>query len=163
MSKCKYTQERHLQEVLKRISITGKGCWEYMGYRDKDGYGIVMRGRRQLRAHRFIFSMLKGDPGELHVCHHCDNPSCVNPSHLFAGSDRDNTRDKVAKGRQTSGERQHKSKFSWEKIRQIRERYAAGGISQCALARELGVTQYCIWAIVRRINWSKEETINVAP
>lgn len=71
------------------------GCWEWTGYREK-GYG---RFRGQL-AHRIAYKRATGrDPGSLFVCHVCDNPPCVNPEHLWLGTNRDNQSDASIKGR----------------------------------------------------------------
>ena len=72
-------------------------CWEWLGRRDQKGYGRFGRGHL---AHRFAFAFVNGPiPEGLEVCHRCDNPVCVRPSHLFLGTHTDNVRDSIAKGR----------------------------------------------------------------
>jgi predicted XRE-type DNA-binding protein len=88
------------------------------------------------------------------ACHTCDNPPCVNPAHLFLGDDAANCADKVAKNRQARtpphwGESSPNVKVNTEDVRQIRARYAAGGVSQRELGEEYGVTQSHISSIVR--------------
>lgn len=81
---------------------TERGCIEWPGPRNGAGYGIVGSGRGvQGRAHRLAWAVTNGmtSPGDLCVCHRCDNPACFNPAHLFVGTKRDNTRDMMAKGR----------------------------------------------------------------
>jgi hypothetical protein len=82
-------------------------CWEWQGSRNPDGYGNVRayRERRTLKCHRVAYELSYGEaPSELHVLHHCDNPACVRPDHLFLGTHTDNMRDKERKGRSVSYE-----------------------------------------------------------
>lgn len=88
------TEERFWSRVEK-----GPDCWVWTGPRGQRGYGQINVGGRTLRVHRVSWAMHHGDPGELFVCHKCDNPPCVRPDHLFIGTHTDNMRDKISKGR----------------------------------------------------------------
>lgn len=112
-------------------------CWLWTGARDKDGYGAFAFHGKMRRAHR-VSLQLEGvtiPPGH-YACHKCDNPSCVNPSHLYPGSPTDNMRDAVERDRVTSGERNHHAKLTEADVKFIRSSEEACGV----LARRFGVT-----------------------
>src|SRR5688572_12699995 len=86
-------------------------CWPWTGGGMPQGYGHFQTGsgtdgtRKTWKAHRYAWTLLVGPiPDGLHLCHHCDNPPCVNPAHMFIGTHRENNADKVAKMRQARGE-----------------------------------------------------------
>jgi len=98
-------RQRDIEIFWSKVEKTN-GCWKYNGAKDRDGYhahSYIANGKRiKTGAHRFMM-MVNGHtiPKDYVVCHHCDNPSCVNPNHLFIGTVKDNNDDKVRKGRQT--------------------------------------------------------------
>ncbi len=141
--------------VFSRMNKHESGCWIWSGAKDKHGYGRISNGRGSLlKAHRVAFKATFGDPGELFVCHKCDNPSCVNPDHLFLGSQLDNVRDMDWKGRRrvrpSQGIQHPRHKLTEENVRYIR---ANRHIGLRNLAAQFGVHFSTITAVVYRINW----------
>jgi hypothetical protein len=100
------------------------GCWEWACYRHPKGYGILAIGKRKkVRAHRFAYERLVGPiPDGMQVCHTCDHRRCVNPGHLFLGTNQENVQDMWAKGR---GAR-IKKRLTWPMATNIRIMYCRG-------------------------------------
>ncbi len=131
-------------------------CWEWQAYKGIEGYGKFSLGGRKggmFFAHRVAWLIAYGSiPSSLCVCHHCDIRSCINPYHLFLGTDADNSADAVRKHRIAHGEQHCRAKLTEQGVRDIRRR-AAEGERQSALAREYGVDAMTIWFIVHRKKW----------
>ena len=78
----------------------GDACWQWVAGRDADGYGAISHNRIQLKAHRLSWELENGPiPERICVLHHCDNPSCVRPDHLWLGTQAENMADRNQKGR----------------------------------------------------------------
>jgi hypothetical protein len=132
-------------------------CWPWTGASDGRGYGYLAgtRGQQATKAHRLSYELNRGPiPDGLCVCHRCDNPSCVNPSHLFLGTRRGNNADKVRKGRQphNRGETNPNARLTGEDAARIKEMYG-GGMTQQAIADQFGISQMSVSRIVRGQSW----------
>ncbi len=141
-----------INKFLDKVNQTDS-CWEWTGARHISGYGHFGTEGKTYRAHRFAWQIWNGEISKgLYVLHKCDNPSCVNPDHLFLGTAADNNRDRHLKGRDAaykrSGELNWRSKFTNEQVRAIR-RIHFSGRSQGSIARQYKVTNQCI---ERRVN-----------
>lgn len=145
------------KEAIRRVEFDpGRGCWLWSGTISKDGYGVIGDDdRRQRLAHREMWHDHSGSPPPVgrRVLHRCDVRACINPDHLFLGSDAENTADRHTKGRDARGERHGRTHLTDADVRAIRAA-SADGVSQSALGRQYGLTQAAIWAIVHRKTWS---------
>ena len=93
-----------LERFWKKVDKTSTGCWEWKGWRNSDGYGFFRYfNKKEIQAHRFSAKHIGGmNIDGMVVCHSCDNPGCVNPNHLFPGTQQDNIKDMHKKGRNYS-------------------------------------------------------------
>lgn len=138
-----------------------KGCWEWSGFRNEAGYGQIRVGGRRgwtERCHRVAYALHIGpvDRG-VRILHRCDNPSCFNPFHLFAGSAKDNTDDMLAKGRWRKprvavGESSLLAKLTEQQARDAIQR-SSDGESRASIAHSFGVTIGAISRIALGKNW----------
>lgn len=133
-------------------------CWEWTRTVTHVGYGMFYWGVPRLRsAHRVAWELSTGaDAGKLFVCHHCDNPRCCNPVHLFVGNHADNMADKMAKGREARGEMVKQSDLTDQKVISIRSEYVYGSrvFGVRALGKKYGVGKTAIHDIVKRKFWT---------
>lgn len=135
-------------------------CWIWIGQRrNSDGYGgVKVPGTaRNVSVHRISWELENGPvPNGLLVLHKCDNRPCVRPSHLFLGTQTDNMRDMVIKGRSSSikGESNPKARLTQAEVEHIRKEASIGKRgTPIVLAKVFGVSIGCIHDIVKRRSW----------
>ena len=144
--------EEQLRNFWKKVDVKGPAeCWLWTASKAR-GYGQFCVNGRMEGAHRISASLAGLDIEGLCVCHHCDNPTCVNPAHLFTGTPADNNRDRDSKGRQTKGEAHGPHKLTAAEVLEIRA-LNASGVSGAELARQFGVAKETIYDIINRVTW----------
>jgi len=139
---------------FSKIKQSDSGCWIWTAYVTKDGYGSFWDGThhdearkkpRMVLAHRWAYTRFNGEIADgLYVCHHCDTPSCVNPEHLFAGTQRQNVHDAIVKGRRHAGT----VALSDEDVATIRAMHQGRYGDTIRLARKYGTSKVTIHNIV---------------
>ena len=153
-----YKHATSLEDYFAQRVTKGVGCWSFSVAGDKDGYPQVTGSKHCrlahiTRANQLSYVIYKGaiPKGSL-VCHTCDNPSCVNPEHLFLGTHQDNMDDKIKKGRMRGhwgpGEA-YGTKLTSEDVKSIRE---SSGTQQ-SIADKYGISRPMVSLIKRHKTW----------
>jgi hypothetical protein len=144
-----------------RIGDSKDSCWEWLGYKNPGGYGRIGIGKRSDGheiAHRVSWILHNGViPEGMFVLHACDNRGCVNPHHLFLGTQADNVHDCQRKGRSaggsSKGSNNPNSKLTQQEVDEIRATYKSGVMYQYQLADLYGISQAQVSLIIRRESW----------
>lgn len=141
----------------KCVDVYPSGCRIWMGAVNEHGYGSLSAWGQRYKAHRAAWELHYGEKPDGHVLHRCDVPSCVNPDHLFLGTQADNMRDMARKGRggksRPCGEIQGSSKLTERDVRRIRQ-MASRGVIYRVIAKQFGVHSSNVGLIVRRRGWA---------
>lgn len=149
--------DRFTEKYIKDDS----GCWIWTGALHWEGYGQIFKNGKLELAHRVSYELFNGHipENDTHhgtvVCHACDVRKCVNPAHLFLGTQRDNVMDAVKKGILQRGERNGRAKLTYQDIQRIR----ADNRLQRVIADEFGVSQQHISAIKRGVWWRRPDNL----
>ena len=133
-----------------KVDVRGPDdCWEWTKTKVPGGYGNFWDGEKSEGAHRMAWRLMRGIiPIGMFICHHCDNPSCCNPNHLFIGTQVDNMMDMKLKGRS------HKnSKLNVKEVVEIRRLFSAGGVTHREIGKMFNISRRHISQVVNRKRW----------
>lgn len=141
------------------MPVTETGCWLWAGYRNPKGYGVLGIGRATYLAHRASYEeYVEIIPEGLNVLHRCDNPPCINPRHLFLGTQKDNVDDMDAKGRRVIptkfGQSHGNSRLTDAAVERIAVDLVMGVLPQKKISKKHGLSQQHVSDINRGNIWS---------
>ena len=137
------------KERFRRFYLVHKGCWHWIGSPNFEGRPRFWAGGKHWIAARYSWVCYKGKiPKGLYVCHTCDNGLCVNPAHLFLGTQRDNINDASLKGHMRG-----RPKLTRQQVAEIKELYGTGTWTQAGLGRKFGVGQANISMLLTGKSW----------
>lgn len=144
----------YITAKINRKIVTCGECFVWTAHITKDGYGQERLAGKKYMTHRIVWMLYNGSiPENMNVLHTCDNPPCCNPRHLLLGTQADNIRDKVSKGRQAKGEGHGQSKLTSTSVLSIRKEHSEGA-SIGYLADLYGVSRDTIYKVVLRRSWT---------
>lgn len=157
----RYCHGHHRREPLeirfwRKVRKSKDGCWLWTGSVSAAGYGNIGVGKSTALAHRVSWMLANGDaPDGMCVCHRCDVPLCVRPSHLFLGSNLDNVRDRERKGRNIvqRGANSHFAKLTDQQVETIRRHTGR----QVDIANEFGISQSAVSHIKVGRTWKRRK------
>jgi hypothetical protein len=137
------------------VDVLGpKQCWLWKGHKNKLGYGVIQLQGHKYLTHRIAWTRTHGPiPAGKLVLHRCDNPGCVNPSHLFLGTQADNMRDRSSKHRQATGVTNGRAQLDTYLVCEMRRMYRSGRYKQTRLAKMFGISQSVVHYIVTGKIW----------
>ena len=169
MSKLLYFTEKEEERFFSKIdnSFNSEDCWIWLASKIR-GYGMFKLKCKMVISHRLMYELAYGKILEgLHVLHTCYNPSCVNPNHLWLGTQQDNVNDMYSKGRQSRvgnrgrnkgmignrGGANGRSILTEEEVLEIRQLYSKGNFTQQEISDTFGISRPQVNSIVNRLTW----------
>jgi hypothetical protein len=156
-----------IDRLLRHITMTPSGCWEWNGQRDKHQYGLMAirhNGKEKPNfVHRIAFSLFHEEwNGASSVLHHCDNPPCCNPLHLFAGNQQDNVDDMMSKGRHGykshPGEENGRATLTVEQVIAVKTLHSQG-VKNIPIGEQLGIPRWKVAFITGGKTWRNVTSI----
>ena len=139
------------EEILLRIQINENGCWPWLGAKTTQGYGVITENGVQRPASRVVYEMTYGPlPDNLLVCHRCDCPPCVRPSHLFPGTQLENQQDMTAKDRGRAGSRNGRCKIQDNQLEAVRRLYTGKRGDVKRISEQFGVNRKTVYTALHR-------------
>lgn len=155
------TQEERDELEVRIMSkcVVSDGCWHWTAGRNGHGYATVSVRHNSTPVSRVIYAIKNGPiPAGMCVCHRCDNRLCVNPAHLFLGTNADNTADRNAKGRQATGPRNPKAKVDVVSAREIIRRMRAGEFAS-SVGAAFGISGASVKKIASGGTWAARQAM----
>lgn len=147
-----------INDLFLYYTVDPSGCWIWRGSIGSEGYGLNRRDGKTVRMHRAFYEHFKGEiPGAMQVCHTCDVRRCVNPDHLFLGTNKENADDRDRKGRWVPppcGDQNCQAKLTWEQVHEARRLWKCGASAR-GLARQYGVNHRTMLRALKKIGWVK--------
>lgn len=148
------TTRPSLREKFEARFERGDGCWEWTGTIDGYGYGVVDHNWIRYRAHVLALEFDgRPVPEGMKGLHHCDNPKCVRPDHLYPGTTQDNSDDAVERGQQPKGSEHHQAKLDEDKVREMRALH----LPFTTIAAMFGVSRPTATRAIKRQTWRHVE------
>ena len=146
--------QKNIDRFWSKVNKTDN-CWEWTTGLNKNGYGHFHANGEDIRAHRFSFQNHHNRLIEDGMCilHSCNNPICVNPTHLSEGTNAENSKYMVQTGRSFKGEKNPASKITEAQVLEIRAEYAKGETTHRKLGKEYGICHSIICDIINRKTW----------
>jgi predicted XRE-type DNA-binding protein len=151
----------NIDDRIKNYVRKTRSCWIWIGYKNELGYGRITIGHgKQVKAHRFIYEQTYGKiPDGMNALHKCDNPSCVNPRHIYLGTQKDNVRDMMKRKRGGykvfCGESHWNRKLDMEKVELIKKLWQEGELFQREIGEKVGISQQVVSKVINGKAWTK--------